>query len=98
MLAKLGAGIPQFEMFLQEQCRNGNMGTRAEYEARRQAEIAAFKPLKVVERELIDQAKVLCHGNRKEMMALLGMSKTTLYRRLAEYRKERLEEVSPVRN
>lgn len=64
------------------------MGERADYEAQRAREIAAFRQLPSladIERERITTAQRLCHGCRKDMMELLGMPKTTLYRKLAEY-------------
>jgi transcriptional regulator of acetoin/glycerol metabolism len=64
------------------------MGERAEFEARRQADLAAFKTLEQVEREAIRRAEELCQGNRELMSKVLGMPRTTLFRRLAQYRRD----------
>jgi two-component system, repressor protein LuxO len=51
---------------------------------------AAVKPLWQVEKEAIEEAIALCHGNIPRAAALLEINPSTIYRRKAEWEKERL--------
>ena len=51
---------------------------------------AAVKPLWLVEKEAIEEAIALCHGNIPRAAALLEINPSTIYRRKAEWEKERL--------
>jgi Bacterial regulatory protein, Fis family len=52
----------------------------------RNAEIAEFPSLQVVERRTIVAALRISRGCRREAATILGISEATLYRRLKEYR------------
>jgi len=51
---------------------------------------AAVKPLWLVEKEAIEEAIALCNGNIPRAAALLEINPSTIYRRKAEWEKERL--------
>jgi transcriptional regulator of acetoin/glycerol metabolism len=51
----------------------------------RRAPAELIRPLEDVEREAIIQAVELCRGNKTEAARLLGISKTSMYRRLKDY-------------
>ena len=50
----------------------------------------AIKPLWLVEKEAIEEAIALCNGNIPRAAALLEVNPSTIYRRKAEWEKERL--------
>jgi two-component system repressor protein LuxO len=50
----------------------------------------AVKPLWLVEKEAIEEAIALCNGNIPRAAALLEINPSTIYRRKAEWEKERL--------
>ena len=50
----------------------------------------AIKPLWLVEKEAIEEAIALCNGNIPRAAALLEINPSTIYRRKAEWEKERL--------
>ncbi|HTZ36033.1 MAG TPA: sigma-54 dependent transcriptional regulator [Stellaceae bacterium] len=54
------------------------------------AQPAAIRPLWQVEKEAIEQAIALCNGNIPRAAALLEVNPSTIYRRKAEWEKERL--------
>ena len=54
---------------------------------------AAVKPLWLVEKEAIEEAIALCNGNIPRAAALLEINPSTIYRRKAEWEKERLAPV-----
>ncbi len=60
--------------------------SRAEYEANRVKELEELQPFTIqviaAERAIINHAIELCEGNRQEAATRLGMSRTTLYRKL----------------
>jgi DNA-binding NtrC family response regulator len=58
--------------------------------ARSAAATAAVKPLWLVEKEVIEEAIALCKGNIPRAAALLEINPSTIYRRKAEWEKERL--------
>jgi transcriptional regulator of acetoin/glycerol metabolism len=45
-----------------------------------------IQPLRVVEQQAIESAMILCYGNVERAAELLGLSRSTLFRRLKEYR------------
>jgi two-component system, repressor protein LuxO len=51
---------------------------------------ASVKPLWLVEKEAIEEAIALCNGNIPRAAALLEINPSTIYRRKAEWEKERL--------
>jgi two-component system, repressor protein LuxO len=51
---------------------------------------ASVKPLWLVEKEAIEEAVALCNGNIPRAAALLEINPSTIYRRKAEWEKERL--------
>jgi two-component system repressor protein LuxO len=53
----------------------------------------AVKPLWLVEKEAIEEAIALCAGNIPRAAALLEINPSTIYRRKAEWEKERLQSV-----
>jgi DNA-binding NtrC family response regulator len=56
----------------------------------RAASAGAVKPLWLVEKEAIEQAIARCNGNIPRAAALLEINPSTIYRRKAEWEKERL--------
>jgi DNA-binding NtrC family response regulator len=64
------------------------MGVRAEYEAWRKAELAKVRPFSEFTRAAqvaeINRVLELCHGDRSEAAAYLGIGRTTLYRFLQQ--------------
>jgi len=50
----------------------------------------AIKPLWLIEKEAIEEAITLCGGNIPRAAALLEVNPSTIYRRKAEWEKERL--------
>ena len=50
----------------------------------------AIKPLWLIEKEAIEEAIALCNGNIPRAAALLEVNPSTIYRRKAEWEKERL--------
>jgi len=50
----------------------------------------AIKPLWLIEKEAIEEAIALCNGNIPRAAALLEINPSTIYRRKAEWEKERL--------
>jgi two-component system repressor protein LuxO len=50
----------------------------------------AIKPLWLIEKEAIEEAIALCSGNVPRAAALLEVNPSTIYRRKAEWEKERL--------
>ncbi|MEZ4485597.1 MAG: helix-turn-helix domain-containing protein [Syntrophotaleaceae bacterium] len=47
--------------------------------------LAPVRPLKETEAELIRDALQRCNGNKSQAARLLGMSRKTLYKRIADY-------------
>jgi two-component system, repressor protein LuxO len=47
-----------------------------------------IRPLKVVQRETVERAMILCEGDVDEAAARLKISRTTLYRMLRAWKKE----------
>ncbi|HKM99465.1 MAG TPA: helix-turn-helix domain-containing protein [Candidatus Binataceae bacterium] len=54
-------------------------------------------PLAQVEQEHIERAMVLCRGDTELASERLGISRSTLFRRLAEYREKDLLRAVPIR-
>ena len=70
LLAKSGAVIRQKPMTL--------------FEARQVKEL--IRPLAIIEQEAIESALILCEGRCLEAARRLGIGKTTLYRKVHQYR------------
>ena len=58
--------------------------------SRAAAAAASVKPLWLIEKEAIEEAIALCNGNVPRAAALLEINPSTIYRRKAEWEKERL--------
>ncbi len=48
--------------------------------------LASVRPLKETEADLIRDALVRCRGNKSQAARLLGMSRKTLYKRIADFK------------
>jgi DNA-binding NtrC family response regulator len=54
------------------------------------ASVGSIKPLWLIEKEAIEEAIALCNGNIPRAAALLEINPSTIYRRKAEWEKERM--------
>jgi DNA-binding NtrC family response regulator len=67
--------------------------SRVAQERERLQAVEKLVPLAEIERQTILSTLELCRGSREETAQRLGISVSTLYRRLAEYRRNAMEPV-----
>jgi two-component system, repressor protein LuxO len=70
--------------------RQGTIATLSPPQRAGAASRSAVKPLWLVEKEAIEEAIALCNGNIPRAAALLEVNPSTIYRRKAEWEKERM--------
>jgi DNA-binding NtrC family response regulator len=73
-----------------------DLTSRAAQERERLKAVESVVPLAEIERTTVLSTLELCRGSREETARRLGISVSTLYRRLAEYRKDPMEPVQAI--
>jgi AraC-like DNA-binding protein len=73
-----------------------DLTSRVAQERERLQAVERLVSLAEIERKTILSTLELCRGSREETAQRLGISVSTLYRRLAEYRRDAMEPLQPI--